>query len=106
MVVYDVSSIVSKNRNVSDGKLLPTCDCDLIISADLWYVNNIPSKGSEKGENRFEKCSGIFSGSHGNHDQWSHSQFIFLSFETFHISPAHSICSPGKMISLEINRKV
>ena len=23
MVVYDVSSIVSKNRNVSDGKLLP-----------------------------------------------------------------------------------
>ena len=25
MVVYDVSSIVSKNRNVSDGKLLPTC---------------------------------------------------------------------------------
>ena len=25
MVVYDVSSIVSKNRNVSDGKLLPNC---------------------------------------------------------------------------------
>ena len=26
IVVYDVSSIVSKNRNVSDGKLLPKCD--------------------------------------------------------------------------------
>ena len=25
MVVNDVSSIVSKNRNVSDGKLLPIC---------------------------------------------------------------------------------
>ena len=25
MIVYDVSSIVSKNRNVSDGKLLPNC---------------------------------------------------------------------------------
>ena len=25
MVVYDVSSIVSKNENVSDGKLLPRC---------------------------------------------------------------------------------
>ena len=28
MVVYDVSIIVSKNRNVSDGKLLPICNSD------------------------------------------------------------------------------
>ena len=26
MIVYDVFSIVSKNSNVSDGKLLPKCD--------------------------------------------------------------------------------
>ena len=32
MVVNDVSSIVSKNRNVSDGKLLPSCKMNLTIA--------------------------------------------------------------------------
>ena len=44
MVVYDVSSIVSKNRSVSDGKLLPTCNmymystkklCDFCVRVSL-----------------------------------------------------------------------
>ena len=33
MVVYDIPSIVSKNRNVSDGKLLPKCIRTTVNSA-------------------------------------------------------------------------
>ena len=32
LAVYDVSSIVSKNRNVSDGKLLPIPQIDALYS--------------------------------------------------------------------------
>ena len=31
MVVYEVSGIISKNRNVSDGKLLPLCNVFTIL---------------------------------------------------------------------------
>ena len=40
MVVYDVSSIHSKNRNVSDGKLLPTCNYQTPKITMFWLLTS------------------------------------------------------------------